>query len=52
MEGMKNIDLTQDRDRWPGPVNAVMNLWFPTKCEVFLDYLRNFQLLKGCAPWI
>jgi len=28
-EGMDRIDVAQDRDRWWGLVNAVMNLWVP-----------------------
>ena len=28
-EGMDLIDLAQDRDRWPAPVNVIMNLGVP-----------------------
>ena len=28
-EGMDWLEPAQDRDRWPAPVSAVMNLWAP-----------------------
>jgi len=36
-EIMDWIDLTQDRDRWRTPVNAIMNLRLHIKCGEFLD---------------
>ena len=29
MEGVDQIDLAQDKDKWRAFVNVVMNLWVP-----------------------
>jgi len=45
------VDLAQDRNRWRvvGKPNEPLS---STKCEEFLDQLRNCQLLQtATAPW-
>jgi hypothetical protein len=45
------IDLAQDKDLWRALVNTVMNLGFNNMLGLFLEWLRNWQLLKkGSAP--
>jgi hypothetical protein len=41
------IDLAQNRDKWQTLVNKVTSN--SIKCRVFLDYLRNYQLLRDSA---
>jgi hypothetical protein len=44
--GMDWIDLAQHRDRWRALVKTVMNLRVPYNAGLFLEWLRNWQLLK------
>lgn len=36
LEGVDWILLAQDRDKWRGPVNRVMNMRIPYKCKHFV----------------
>jgi hypothetical protein len=48
-DGMDWIELAQDRDQWRAVVNT-MNLWVPSNCWEFPEWLHNWQLLrKGSA---
>jgi hypothetical protein len=40
--GMDSIELAQHRDRWPGLVNAVMNLRGSIQCGELLDWLKTY----------
>ena len=56
-EGMDWIELAQDRNRWPAPVNAVMNLRLPlnegnfsTSCKP-VGFLRK-AVLRGVSKYV
>jgi hypothetical protein len=40
------IDLAQDKEQWRALVNTVMNLRVPKKYWEFLEYLRDWWLVK------